>query len=226
MMFAKVALAAVMLAMAGSAQTLELPVHGARFHVPVNHLKGVRFSKTMHQQYDFSCGSAALATLLTFHYAYPVTEEQVFTHMYLHGDQNKIRREGFSLLDMKRFLASQGFRADGFQLPLEKLVQAKLPALVLIAEKGYQHFVVVKGIEGGRVLIGDPSRGTRALPLAKFQSLWVGQLLFVIHGFGSRQVRFNDAGDWRAAPAAPLAQALPRDSVHNLSLPRNGPGDF
>ena len=94
---------------------------GARFDVPVMSIREARFQRTLHQQYDFSCGSAAVATLLSHHYADPVTEQFVFEQMYLHGDQQKIRREGFSLLDIKRFLATRGFLADGFQLPLEKL---------------------------------------------------------------------------------------------------------
>ena len=33
-----------------------------------------RFVSTIRQRYDFSCGSAAIATLLTHHYARPTTE--------------------------------------------------------------------------------------------------------------------------------------------------------
>lgn len=226
MMRNKLVLGALLLLSSPIAMPLELAVGGARFQLPVGSLQAARFSQTLRQQYDFSCGSAALATLLSYHYGYPISEQQVFLHMYQHGDQASIRRAGFSLLDMQRFLASRGFKADGFALPLARLQQARLPALVLIAEKGYHHFVVLKGIAGGRVLLGDPSRGTRALSLAEFTSIWVGKLLFVIHGYGKQAVRYNDAADWRAAPAAPLAAALPRDTLHHITLPRNGPGDF
>lgn len=63
---------------------------GARFDVPVMSIREARFQRTLHQQYDFSCGSAAVATLLSHHYADPVTEQFVFEQMYLHGDQQKI----------------------------------------------------------------------------------------------------------------------------------------
>src|SRR5690606_40798166 len=56
---------------------------------------------------DFSCGSAATATLLTYQYGHPVTELEVFRQMYAQGDQARIRKEGFSLLDMRRYLQSQ-----------------------------------------------------------------------------------------------------------------------
>ena len=214
-----------LLAAPGRADALELALSGARFNVPASSLKEIRFRSTLRQQYDFSCGSAALATLLTHHYGQAVSEAQVFEAMYLRGDQTKIRREGFSMLDMQRFLAARGLRADGFQLPLQKLVDAGLPAIVLVTDKGYSHFVVVKGVAGGRVLLGDPASGARAVTRAAFEAIWTSKLLFVIHGF-SGQPGFNAAADWRAAPAAPLAAAVGRDLLAPLTLPKHGPGDF
>ena len=221
-------LAALLLVLSSSAHALELPVAGGRFSVPASSLKEIRFRSTLRQQYDFSCGSAALATLLTYHYAHPVSEQQVFEAMFLNGDQAKIRKEGFSLLDMQHYLAGKGWRADGFQLPLQKLVDARLPAIVLIADKGYQHFVVIKGIDQSRVLLGDPSSGTRAMTRAAFEAVWPSKLLFVIHdhpGTGAA-VAFNGVSDWRAAPAAPLGAALSQEALSSLTLPRFGPGDF
>ena len=218
-------LAALLLALSSGAQALELPVAGGRFSVPASSLKEIRFRSTLRQQYDFSCGSAALATLLTYHYANPVSEQQVFESMFLNGDQAKIRKEGFSLLDMQRYLAGKGFRADGFQLPLQKLVDAKLPAIVLIADKGYHHFVVIKGVSDGRILVGDPSSGARAMTRAAFERIWESKLLFVIHGHPGAAA-FNQLNEWRAAPAAPLAEAVHRDAMGAITIPKLGPGDF
>lgn len=209
-----------------SASALELPIAGgARFNLPITSMKGMRFQHTLHQQFDFSCGSAAVATLLTFHYGMPIDERTVFNEMFLRGDQAKIRREGFSLLDIKRFLASRGFQADGFRQPLQKLIDARLPAIVLISEKGYQHFVVIKGAADGRLLLGDPATGTRAIPRTAFEQLWSNKLLFLIHGTPVRP-RFNDSAQWRAAPAAPFDVALYQDALRAFAVGRNGPGDF
>ena len=209
-----------------NAGVLELSgIGGAQFNVPVASLKEVRFKTTLRQQFDFSCGSAAVATLLTHHYGFPITERLVFEQMFARGDQNKIRREGFSLLDMKRFLQERGFTGDGFKLPLDKLIDVGLPAIVLVSDKGYNHFVVVKGIRGGRVLLGDPSSGARAIARETFESMWVNKLLFVIHG-GPGKARFNDAADWRTAPVAALELGVNRESLTNITLPKNGPGDF
>src|ERR1700759_4508084 len=134
---------------------------GAGYAMHVTSLKEARFKRTIKQQFDFSCGSAAVATLLTYQYNYPVSEQTAFQEMFENGDQQKIRQQGFSLLDIKRFLERRGFVADGYELPLKKLAETNTPAIVLISESGYPHFVVVKGLRNDRVLIGDLATGTR-----------------------------------------------------------------
>ena len=179
---------------------------GAAYSAPVVSMKEQRFQKTLHQQYDFSCGSAALATLLTHHYNFPVSEQDVFAEMFARGDQAKIKKEGFSLLDIKNYLATHGFEADGYVTELDKLSAAKVPAIVLLKEQGYYHFVVVKGLHDGRVLIGDPSSGTRAISRSKFTEIWANNILFVIKN-KLEIARFNTERDWQAAPPAPSPPA-------------------
>jgi predicted double-glycine peptidase len=198
---------------------------GGAFSVPVTSLKEERSRSTIRQQFDFSCGSAALSTLLTHHYRYPVTEQAVFEQMFAHGDQQKIRQEGFSLLDMKRFLQAHGFDANGFELPLDSLAEAGIPGIVLINERGYNHFVVVKGMRKGRVLFGDPAGGTRAMPRADFEAMWVGRILFVVtnrHDVAG----FNLAADWRASPSSPINGSVNLKELTGTALPKYGPSDF
>lgn len=221
-------LAVYMGAMSLAAQADNLTLSGfgsGEYLLKVTSLKEARFKATTRQQYDFSCGSAAIATLLTHHYHYPVTEQTVFQEMFKRGDQEKIRREGFSLLDMKNYLNAHQFQADGFELPLNKLLESRLPAIVLIADKGYRHFVVIKGMQDGRILIGDPSTGTRAVSRENFDAMWVNKLLFVIHNRQSIAV-FNNQLDWQVAPKAPLATGIQLDSLASMALGKFGPGDY
>ena len=215
--------AALGLAPLARAATLEVrgPQDGG-FITHVVSVREARYVTTLHQQYDFSCGSAAVATLLTYQYGQAVNENEVFAFMFEHGDQAKIRKEGFSMLDMKHYLASRGFAADGFQQPVERLAQEKLPAIVLLRERGYRHFVVVKGVGNGRVLVGDPAMGTRAISMEHFQRLWVSGILFVVHN-RRENARFNLAADWHNAPGAPLDQAIDRQRLlDTLPLYRAG----
>ncbi len=220
-------LAALLLCASASAQagTAEVRADGGAYAVRLTSLKEARFRTTIRQRYDFSCGSAAVATLLTYQYGQPVAETEVFMRMYADGDQAKIREEGFSLLDMRRYFESLGYQADGFELPLERLAEERLPAIVLLNERGYRHFVVVKGLRDGRVLIGDPAMGTRAMPRERFEKLWDSRVLFVVHN-RRELASFNAQRDWRAAPAAPLDLAIQRSGLQNVVMPRRGPGDI
>ena len=210
---------------AGSATLEFVGISGAKYVMNVTSLMEARFQSTIRQQFDFSCGSAALATLLTHHYGYPITKQSVFEEMFSRGDQEKIRKEGFSLLDMKSYLNAHNFQGDGFEFPLEKLLESGLPAIVMISEKSYRHFVVIKGMRDGRILLGDPSSGTRAISLIHFQSLWVNRLLFVIHN-RQEQAKFNTSADWRVAPRIPLGEAISLGSLTTSTSTKLGPGDF
>jgi predicted double-glycine peptidase len=210
-------------AVAGKAEVQTSP--GTSYPMKLTSLKEARFRNTIRQKYDFSCGSAAVATLLTYQYAYPIDEQSAFDVMYANGDRRKINREGFSLLDIKRFLASKGFEADGFQVPLEKLDEEGIPAIVLIDERGYHHFVVVKGYKNDRVLIGDPARGTRSMSRRRFDDMWKTHIVFVIHNERDRAI-FNSPRDWAVAPAAPMAEGIERNGLGPIVMPKRGPGDI
>jgi predicted double-glycine peptidase len=202
---------------------------GHAYVYPVRTIKEIKhavaFRTTVHQQYDFSCGSAAIATLLTHHYGQPVNEAAVFQSMYERGDQAKIRVEGFSLLDMKRYLESHGYRADGVQVTPDELAKVGVPAIALISDNGYKHFVVVKGMQGSRVVLGDPALGTRIVSREQFDSLWVGGIFFVIRDH--RDVaRFNAPDDWGSRLVAPLALGLLRNGVGMFALGVPGPDRF
>ncbi len=195
------------------------------YTLQVTSLKEARFRTTIRQRYDFSCGSAAVATLLTYQFGIPVSEMEVFARMYALGDRGKIRKEGFSLLDMRRYFESRGLRADGFELPLDKLQKEGLPAIVLINQNGYRHFVVIKGMRASRILVGDPALGVRTIPRDRFERLWDNHVLFVVHNRRDL-ARFNIESDWRLAPIGPLETAIQRNGLQNTVMPKRSPGDI
>jgi predicted double-glycine peptidase len=227
--------AALALAVAGCTGT-PLPEGAGRvnfsptlnFDLPVTSLIGRRFETVVRQQYDFSCGSAALATLLRFHYDDPQNEQSVFLAMFRNGDQAQIRRLGFSLLDMKRYLAARGIAADGFKVSLEQIAKARTPGIALIDFDGYRHFVVVKGIDDQTVLLGDPSLGLRRETLGRFARQWNG-VFFIVSGMqasAAAGAHFDMPADLERAPRArPFLTADPLE-VAQLALTRPGPGEF
>lgn len=172
----------------------------AVFAMRVTTMRDMPFRTIVRQQYDYSCGSAALATLLREHYGRAVNEAQVFVAMYAVGDQPKIRKVGFSLLDMKTYLNSIGFSADGYRETLEDLQASDAPGIAVIQIGGYRHFVVVKGVHADKVLVGDPAQGLKAYTNADFAKIWNG-VIFKIHG--GERVAFNRPEEWAALPHAP-----------------------
>jgi hypothetical protein len=195
--------------------------------VPVQSYAERRFQTIFKQQYDFSCGSAALASLLTFHYEDPINELDVFSDMWEHGDQARIRQQGFSLLDMKNFLYRRGYAADGFKIELEQLAAADVPAITIINNAGYLHFVIIKGLDASGALIGDPAQGLKFIDMETFRELWDHRILFAIRG--RKEVassHFNDAGEWALSPRAPLGMALDDRSLADFNLLQPGRWDF
>ncbi|ATE58901.1 C39 family peptidase [Thauera sinica] len=180
---------------------------GGNMNVPTVSMKQARFISTLRQQYDFSCGSAAVATLLSHHYGQKVDEATVFQAMFERGNRDKIRREGFSMLDMKLYLDGRGFNATGVEASLDELGKANVPAIALINESGYAHFVVIKGLRQGEVLIGDPAAGTRVVPRKDFERYWMNNILLVVSN-RIELARFNQETDWRVRPKAPLRSGV------------------
>ncbi|WP_395646248.1 C39 family peptidase [Terricaulis sp.] len=219
------ALAAAMLAIAMPAQAQEReqpraqPVGQVRFHgqlaggsytMPVLSWREIPFRTVVRQQYDYSCGSAAVATLLAFHYGVEVRETDVFAAMYERGDQARIREVGFSMLDMRNYLETRGFRADGLRLSLDRLAELDIPTIALITHDNYRHFVVVKGVSETEVLVGDPTFGLVRYTREDFQRVWNGVVLAVRHTpEGAPDPFFNEGGEWAPWSVAPLGDDTP-----------------
>ena len=194
---------------------------------PVRSFQAQKFASTIEQQFDFSCGSAALATLLTYSYNRPATEQQVFSGMFTHGDKKLIENSGFSLLDMKEYLASQNIDSAGFRAPLDKLAEVSLPAIVLINESGYNHFVVIRGFRDGNILLADPAVGMRTESVKRFQSQWSGIFFLILADVSQAQDMFRKDNGWTDAPIAPFG--IMRYSVTLATLQQVGipsPGSF
>ncbi|WP_458525149.1 C39 family peptidase [Onishia taeanensis] len=192
------------------------------FQVKAESLNELRWENVVRQQYDFSCGSAAVATLLTYHYERPTTEADVFESMIQRGDVEKIRTYGFSMLDMKQYLDTQGLDSDGFRVNLEDFIGIGLPAITLINTGGYKHFVVIKGMDDGNVLVGDPAVGTVVVPKEHFETLWTGSVLGAREDMLLAQQYFNNERDWQVRPASPLGQGMQRSAIGSAMLPLPG----
>lgn len=139
-----------------------------------------KFEDVVEQKTDFSCGAAALATILQEAYHRDLSENQVVQAMLKISDPAVVREQGFSLLDVKHYLETLGMRGRGYRVPPEVLKEVKVPAIVLLNYKGYKHFVVLRRATDEQVYLGDPALGNRVMPLDEFAKGWNGVIFAVI----------------------------------------------
>lgn len=199
---------------------------GANFNIVGKSFAERKFNTVYRQQFDFSCGSAALASLLTFHYDDTVDEQSVFIDMFQHGDQEKIKREGFSMLDMKRYLERRGYRSDGFKINLDQLHSTGNPAITIINHNGYMHFVIIKGVDENKVLLGDPAQGVKSMDRTEFEKMWGNRILFLVHSDVDPEVNYEKVNQEWIGRLAPLGEAVDRTSLGVFNVLRPGLWDF
>lgn len=140
-----------------------------------------QFRGIVRQAYDYSCGSAALTTLLNGYVGTKLTEQQTMNGLLRFGEyQRIIERRSFSLLDMKRFVTALGLESGGYRGEFSDLVNQGQPAIVPISYAGFKHFVVYKGYKDGRVYVADPALGNISFDEVRFKEIWENNTLFLI----------------------------------------------
>ncbi len=152
------------------------------------------------QDLDYSCGAAALATLLREFYGVETSEVRVLQRMQ--------KQTAASLADLAKVADIYGFRAVGYWLPLSDLLKLKIPALVHLVYRSEGHFSVVQGIRtDGLVALADPSWGNQKLLPHQFEELWDtdgtggGKVLLIIPKHRGRTMR----GDFFSPPSGAVS---------------------
>jgi uncharacterized protein len=151
--------------------------------IPLKEFQDRNVSK---QNYDYSCGSAALATLLNYYIGENLTERQVIQGLMEYGDKYKIsERRAFSLLDMKKFVNKLGYEGAGYKATFQDVVDLKKPCIIPIEFFGYRHFTVFRGCYNGHVFLADPFRGNTSYTITEFQKMWYETVIFVVEVKGT-----------------------------------------
>jgi len=186
----------------------------------IRSLKEIRDEGVVKQRWDVSCGAAALSTLLTYDFKDDTPETAIVVWLLHRVDAQRVRsRGGFSLLDLKHFSEARGYHAEAFSgMTIEDLVLEKTSVIVPIREKGFDHFVVVKGIYAGHVIVGDPGFGNMTMRVDRFQKLWKNGIVFVVHPPDDRMI-----GDKHLPEAARL---VPDESVISRKIGVTAPSNY
>lgn len=141
-----------------------------------------QFRGIVRQAYDYSCGSAALTTVLNGYVGLNLTEQQTMEGLLRFGEYERIvERRSFSLLDMKRFVTALGFESGGYKGEFSDLIKQQQPAIVPINYAGFKHFVVFKAYKDGRVYVADPALGNISFDQERFKQIWENNTLYLIN---------------------------------------------
>ena len=129
--------------------------------------KAQRDQGIVKQGFDYSCGAAALATILHL-YGHQATELALLRAMNVNDGMT-------SFEEMARVLPSLGFKAQGLAVSFEQLRSLQVPVIAYLQLDGKTHFTALLGTSKDFVWLGDPSWGNRLLTKQRFLTLWQTQ---------------------------------------------------
>jgi predicted double-glycine peptidase len=155
--------------------------HSFRRHV--RSWTGLRRQNVVMQKRDYSCGAAALATVIKYHWGDDITElellQEVVEMLTVEELKDRIQK-GLSLTDLRRLAVRVGYQATIGRLEFDKLRESKVPLIVGITVREFDHFVVFRGTDGRYVYLADPARGNVRTPIPEFLDQWQKNAVLVV----------------------------------------------
>ena len=136
--------------------------------------KGVAKVPVVMQMEALECGAACL-TMVMAYYRKWVPLEQVRLDC-------GVSRDGSNAKNVMLAARHYGFEVHGYRMELEALKEnATFPCIV---HWNFDHFVVLDGFKGNRVILNDPARGVVKLTMAQFDEGFTGVVITVAPGEG------------------------------------------
>lgn len=190
-------------------------VPGTQITKQLMSMRELKFENLVAQETDFSCGAASLATILKYAYGRSdVTEETVLQGLFEIANADQARRLGFSLLDLNNYVETVGLRGRGYKIDEPSLDTVSIPVIVLLDLDGYQHFVVLKKVEGDRVYVGDPALGNKVMNRSEFVEAW-NNVIFAVVGenFDTSTVLLDPAQPLTARRLTDVFSPVPKQQL-------------
>ena len=142
-----------------------------------------RYANVVRQVLEFSCGSASLATLLTYFLGRPTTEAEVITLLRQRtpseADWRGKQEAGFSFEDLAFAADRLGFAAQAARIEMAQLPRISGPVIVHLNKGAWQHFSVLRAARQSFYYIADPIQGQVTMLDHEFQREFTGAVLAV-----------------------------------------------
>lgn len=146
---------------------------------PVKSWIEIKNHNLVRQEYDYSCGSASIGTVLKYFFNDNVSEQEVLDFVLKKKgvdkpDKGKLEGKDLTLsfYDLKEFAEGRNYKVLGLALNVETLKKLKIPAIVFVSIRRKEHFTVYKGMDKRFVYLADPSFGNIKVTHWKFQEMF------------------------------------------------------
>lgn len=132
--------------------------------------RDLRYQGVVPQTEWYTCGPAAVATLLSQFFGIPATESEILELIFSLEieDEHSAQLDGISALALRQALELRGVPTLGYRLSSDALVdylrRGGLPVIAHVTLPRH-HFVVVIGVVGRYLVLADPSWGRRIIPI-------------------------------------------------------------
>jgi len=158
------------------------------------------------QEYDYSCGSASLSTILKYYYDLDIGEKEILDDIleskgYDISKKEQLEEEDMSLsfLDLANYSKEKGFKAFGLALDLNELQKLKAPVILFVKIRKSEHFTIFKNMDKNYVYLADPSFGNIKVKISKFKEMFYqredlkypGKMLAIVPVTGIQKENIN-----------------------------------
>ncbi|MEP6390550.1 MAG: cysteine peptidase family C39 domain-containing protein [Halioglobus sp.] len=130
------------------------------------------------QSLDYSCGIAALATLLQLSFDIEASESSLLELLASRAKEWELaadwKERGVSLAILRKVANHYGVHAMGVVVSPAVFMKLQEPAIAFIDYRGSPHFTVIKPpLTDGRIDLADPSWGNRILTRWQFMPMFL-----------------------------------------------------
>ncbi len=129
------------------------------------------------QNFDYSCGSAALSTIFSYYYDKNITENDILIDiansigLYIEKLDVK-KKSSISFADLTEYVQRSKFRAIGIAVGFDEILNLKIPAIIFVKIRNQEHFTALKSSDETNVYLADPTFGNISVSHSKFKEMF------------------------------------------------------